>query len=181
MRSAVEKIMWVGRGTVFLIGLVTIFVLAFVLLNAVLGATGGPSLSGKFNQIDPGARWAVGGAGEQALAVEPVARRRQIEVPRGYAQVNVTSASVTLSGAKGINGVQRSTTDNSIYCFDLSFVSPKVAVASAHINNNATVGTILGTGVPSSCPAGFKDAAAKTYAANTSEGNSQVNFRIMII
>jgi hypothetical protein len=63
---------------VFLVGLVTILVLAFVLVNALLGVTGGPSLSGQFNQIDPGARRVTG---EQALVVEPVARR-QIEIPR---------------------------------------------------------------------------------------------------
>jgi hypothetical protein len=79
MRSAVEKVMWVGRGVVFLVGLVTILVLAFVLVNALLGVTGGPSLFGQFNQIDPGARRVTG---EQALVVEPVARRRQIEIPR---------------------------------------------------------------------------------------------------
>jgi hypothetical protein len=60
MRSAVEKVMWVGRGVVFLVGLATILDLAFVLVNALLGATGGPSLSGQFNQIDPGARRVTG-------------------------------------------------------------------------------------------------------------------------
>lgn len=109
-----------------------------------------------------------------------MAARRQIEFPRGYAQVNVTSATVTLAGSKGINGVRRSTTDNSVYCFDLAF-TPRVAVASANINNNATVGTVLGTGVPSGCPVGFKDAAARTYAANTSAPNSEINFGIVFI
>jgi hypothetical protein len=181
IRSAVDKVMWVGRGTVFLVGLVVILALMFAFVNAMMGASGGPSLSGKFNQVDPVTRWAAGGAGDQALAVEPVARRRQVEIPRGYAQVNVTAATVTVSGAKGINGVQRSSNpDKSEYCFDLTFV-PKVAVASAHFNNNATVGTILGTGVPSTCPTGFKDAAAKTYAANTGVPNSEVNFRIIFI
>ena len=89
--------------------------------------------------------------GEAGLAAEPVARRRQIEYPRVFAQVNVTSATVTLSGSKGINGVQR--TDNNVYCFDLTF-APRAAVASANINNNATVGTVLGGGVPSVCPVG---------------------------
>ena len=85
---------------------------------------------------------------EQALAVEPLATRRQIEFPRGYARVNVTAATVTLTGAKGINGVQRSTTpDDGVYCFDLTF-TPRTAVASAQLNNNATVGTVLGSGVP---------------------------------
>lgn len=105
--------------------------------------------------------------------------RRQIEFPRGYAQVNVTSATVTLSCSKGINGVQR--TDNNVYCFDLTF-APRAAVASANINN-ATVGTVLVGGVPSACPAGFRDAAARTYAANdaTSTPRSDINFGIIFI
>jgi hypothetical protein len=102
------------------------------------------------------------------LAVEHVARRRQIEVPRGYAQVNVTATTVTLTGSKGINGVLRSTTDGSVYCFDLSFV-PR------------TAGTVLSSSVPSGCPAPFRDAAARTYAANTSAGTSEVNFGIVFI
>lgn len=118
--------------------------------------------------------------GEAGLAAEPVAVRRQIEFPRGYAQVNVTSATVTLSGSKGINGVRRSTTDTSVYCFDLAF-APRVAVASANINNNATVGTVLGSCVPSACPAGFKDAAARTYGANDSLPHSDINFGIVFI
>jgi hypothetical protein len=78
----------------------------------------------------------------------------------------VTSATATLSGSKGINGVQRGTTDNSVYCFDLTF-APRIAVASANINNNATVGTVLGNGVPSGRPAGFKDAAPRLAGRKT--------------
>ena len=106
--------------------------------------------------------------------------RRQIAYPRGFAQVNVTSANVTFSGPKSINGVQR--TDNNVYCFDLTF-APRAAVASANINNNATVGTVLGGGVPSACPAGFRDAAARTYAANdaTSTPRSDINFGIVFV
>jgi len=54
-------------------------------------------------------------------------------------------------------------------------------VASANINNNGTVGTVLGNGVPSGCPAGFKDAAAKTYGANDSLPHSDINFGIVFI
>ena len=164
----------------FLVGLIVILALMFAVASAVLGAGGGSSLSGKFNQIDPATRLAANGEAEQMLAVEPVAARRQIGYPRGYAQLNVTSTTVTVSGAKGINGVQRSTTDNSVYCFDLTFV-PRVAVASAHINNNATVGTGLGNAVPAGCPTGFRDAAAGTYAANTSAPLSDINFGIIFI
>jgi len=92
----------------------------------------------------------------------------------------VTAATITLVGSKGVNGVRRSTTDTSVYCFDLTF-APRVAVASANINNNATIGTVLGSGVPTGCPLGFKDAAARTYAANTSMPNSGINFGIVFI
>jgi hypothetical protein len=179
IRSAVDKVMWMGRATVFLVGLVVILALMFGVVNMVLGANGGPSLSGDSNRIDPITLLVGSDArGDQALALEPLARQRQIDFPRGYAQVNVTAATVSLSGAKGINGVQRSTTENSVYCFDLTF-APRTAVASAHINNNATVGTGLGDSVPTGCPTGFKDAAARTYAANTSAPNSEINFRIV--
>jgi hypothetical protein len=89
----------------------------------------------------------------------------------------VASANVTFSGSKSINGVQR--TDNNVFCFDLTF-APRAAVASANINN-ATVGTVLVGGVPSACPAGFRDAAARTYAANdaTSTPRSDINFGIV--
>lgn len=175
---AVGKIVWVGKGAVFLVGLVVILAVMFVVANALIGAGGGPSLSGESVPIDLISQPGVdGGAG---LAVEPVARRRQVEFPRGYARVNVTDATVTFAGSKGINGVQRSATDTSVYCFDLTF-APRVAVASANINNNATVGTVLGSGVPAGCPTGFEDAAARTYAANTSAPNSEINFGIVFI
>lgn len=178
IRNTVQKVMWVGRSVVFLVGLATILVLAYVLVNATLGSTGKPSLSSDVSQVGP-VPPLVGGEGEQALAVDPVARRRQTEVPRGYAQVNVTPTTVTVSGARGINGVQRSPSENGVYCFDLTF-APKVAVASAHINNDSTVGTVLGSGVPSSCPEGFEDAAARTFGSNSLPTN-EVNFRIIII
>ena len=82
---------------------------------------------------------------------------------QGYAQVNHNGP--TLGHSKGVVGTQRSESAPSVYCFNLAF-TPKVAVASGHINNNATVGTALGSSEPTSCPEGFRDAAAKTYAAN---------------
>lgn len=67
-----------------------------------------------------------------------------------------------------------------MYRFDLAF-APRVAVASANTNNDATVGTVLGSGVPSACPTGFKDAAARTYGANDSLPHSDINFGIVFI
>jgi hypothetical protein len=177
LKGAVGKVMWVGRATVFAVGLAVIIALAFAAASMVLGVNRGPSLSGDYNRIDPITQLTGSGAGA-SLNVDPLAMRRQIELPRGYAQVNVSGPAPTLSGVKGINGVQRSTTDNSVYCFDLKF-APRTAVASAHLNNNATVGTALGGAVPSSCPTGYKDAAARTYGANDSVPHSDVNFGIV--
>jgi hypothetical protein len=178
VRNAVDRIIWVAKGAVFLVGFAAIFAVVFAVANALLG--GGTSFSGESYRADSGTQQVASGGAGPGLAAEPVARRRQIEYPRGFAQVNVTSATVTLSGSKGINGVRR--TDNNVYCFDLTF-APRAAVASANINNNATVGTVLGGGVPSVCPAGFRDAAAKTYAANdaTSTARSDINFGIVFI
>ena len=174
VRNAVDRIVWVGKGAVFPVGFAAIFAVVFAAANALLG--GGTSSPGVLPGGPGPQQVASGGAG---LAAEPVARR-QIEYPRGFAQVNVASANVTFSGSKSINGVQR--TDNNVYCFDLTF-APRAAVASANINNNATVGTVLGGGVPSACPAGFRDAAARTYAANdaTSTPRSDINFGMVFI
>jgi hypothetical protein len=83
--------------------------------------------------------------------------------PRGYAQVTTSSPFFSSATSKGVIGITRPATG--LYCFDLSF-TPKAAVASGHINNNTTIGTVLGSGVPLGCTGEFRDTAAKTYAAN---------------
>ena len=178
LKAAAGKVMWVGRATVFLVGLAVILVILFGVTSMLLGANRGPSLSGDYNQIDPITQLAGSGAGMN-LNVDPLAMRRQVEFPRGYAQVNVTPTTVTLTGSKGINDVKRSTTDNSVYCFDLKF-TPRTAVASAHLNNDSTVGTVLGSGVPAGCTAPYRDAAARTYGSNAAPV-SEVNFGIVFI
>jgi hypothetical protein len=176
LKSAASKVIWVGRATVFMVGLAVILALAFAAASTVLG---GRSLPGYYNQIDPITQLVGSDAGGN-LNMEPMAMRRQIEYPRGYAQVNVSLTAVTLTGSKGVNDVKRSTTDNSVYCFDLKFV-PRAAVASGHINNNATVGIGLGSAIPAGCPAGYRDATGRTFAANTSEARSDLNFNIIFI
>jgi hypothetical protein len=49
IRSAVGKVMWVGRATVFLIGLAVILALVVGVATAALGATGGNFILGKAN------------------------------------------------------------------------------------------------------------------------------------
>ncbi len=95
--NAVEKIVWVGKVVAFLVGLAVILAAVLAVGNALLG-TGGPSLFGESYRGDPASQLAANG--EARLAAEPVARR-QIEYPRGFGRVNVTSATVTLSGSRG--------------------------------------------------------------------------------
>jgi hypothetical protein len=66
-----------------------------------------------------------------------------------------------------------------VYCFDLSFV-PKVAAGSAYFTNNATVAVWLpGQGGNTGCTSPHTDAAAKTYAGNTSDPLATINFNII--
>ena len=100
--------------------------------------------------------------------------------PRGYAQVSHSGPTLVPGSFKGVIDVQRPTITTGLYCFDLSF-TPKAAVASGHIANNATVGTSLGNSVSGLCPEGFKDASAKTYAANTSDPRDDLSFGIVLM
>jgi hypothetical protein len=47
VRSAVSKVVWVGRATIFLVGLAVILALLFGVASAALGANGNPLILGK--------------------------------------------------------------------------------------------------------------------------------------
>jgi hypothetical protein len=100
--------------------------------------------------------------------------------PRGYAQVTTSDPFVAPGSAKGVIDIDRTSPGN-VYCFNLTF-EPKAAVASANINNNATVGTVVGSAVDSKCGTSF-EAAAVTYAANTdpSPARNDINFGIVFM
>ena len=72
------------------------------------------------------------------------------------------------------------TSGGRIYCFDLTFV-PKVAAAAPFINNNAVIGVTVAAdnAMPNACESPNRDAAAKTYAANTSEVRADIAFTII--
>ncbi len=52
LRSAVSKVMWVGRATVFLVGLAVILALVFGAASSALSATGGNFILGNANSSD---------------------------------------------------------------------------------------------------------------------------------
>jgi hypothetical protein len=190
----VSKVRWVGRATVFLVGLAVILALELGVASTAFGADGdffklgqrnvAQSVSTLVNQ-GPGAALQLRvGSNQPSLKVNAAAGTAtglsageldgmdssELE-PRGYALVRVspTGATIDPNRSKGINGVQRNTISNSVYCFDLAFNNPHASVASAaSVNNNATIGTTLD--IVSGCPEGLTDAAAQTFAANTSTG-----------
>ena len=170
-KSLVDKVMWVGRATVFTVGLAAILALLFALAYVAFS-----TFSDDSDQRSGISERLGSGGADQVLSVEPLARRRAPS--QGFAQVNHNGPSLVSS--KGVIGVQRSATAAGLYCFDLSF-TPRAAVASGNINNNATVGTALGSSVPSSCEAPYRDAAAKTYAANDSTARNDLSFGIVFM
>lgn len=52
LRSTANKVMWVGRATVFMVGLAVILALVLGVATTALGATGGNFLLGKFNAAE---------------------------------------------------------------------------------------------------------------------------------
>jgi hypothetical protein len=208
IRSVVGKVMWVGRATVFLVGLAVTLALVFGVATAALGANGDFFKLGQRNVAQTVSTLVKKGTGS-ALALQVGADQPPLTVnaaagtarglsadeldgkdstelePRGYARVSHSGP--TLASSKGVIGVQRVPPQGEppqptgIYCFDLAF-TPNAAVASGHINNNATVGTIVGSSnVPSGCQAPYRDAAARTFAANTSEPRDDLSFGIVFM
>lgn len=171
-RSLVEKVMWVGRATVFSVGLVAIFALLLGVAYVAFSTLSGNS--GQRDAIPP--QVGIDAGVDQTLALEALAKRRMPS--QGFAQVNHTGP--TLASSKAVIGVQR--TNTNVYCFDVAF-TPRVAVASGNINNNATVGTSLGSSVPSGCEAPYRDAAARTYGANDPDSvpRNDVSFGIVFM
>jgi hypothetical protein len=185
-RSVVSGVMWLGRATVFAVGLAVILALLFVVAKTVLGVGDGPAIPGESGQANGIAQFVEGAGGGQALAVEPLARRRP-PPPQGYAWVTTSPPFFDPSRSKGIVSIQRAEASNSnpdgelnVYCFDLSF-TPKVAVASPFFWNNTVVGTVTppNSFLTSTCPATHDDMAARTYAANTSADTDEVSFSIV--
>jgi hypothetical protein len=63
MKSAVSKVMWVGRATVFLVGLAVIVALVFGVASMALGANGKPFILGQKNTASKVSRLVKSGVG----------------------------------------------------------------------------------------------------------------------
>jgi hypothetical protein len=212
LRATASKVMWVGRATVFFVGLAVILALIFGVISRATAHTGSAglfhlnhnnpvtalstltgTLAGAVIKVDnngtgPALSLEVG-SGKAPLMVNSTAGKAtnlnadkldgkdssELE-PRGYAQINHTGPTLVSGSSKGVIDVVRTASD--VYCFDLSF-TPRAAVASAHLNNNATVGTLISPA--SGCSAPHTDAAAKVYGANDSSVHSDVSFGIVFM
>ena len=178
VRSVANRVMWVGKATVFLVGLAVILALVFWVANVVLRMGGKPFLPGESDRIN-GISQQVGsdGGAGRALVVEPLARRR---TPQGYAHVSVGGTTPTFDPArsKGVNDVVTIQGSDARYCFDLTF-KPKVAVGSPVINHSAIVATATPPdNFNQNCPEGYRDAAVRTYASQTG-AEVPVSFKIV--
>ena len=219
VRSVFGKVMWVGRATVFLVGLAVILALVFGVTTAAFAALskpGDPFKLGVVNEINrltalvgarTGAMLKVDNNGTgPALQLEAGARKPPlvvkansgtatnlsadrldgVDVPQGYAHVDINGGVDDDYPSRGINGVIRPApeTNPSLYCFDLTFI-PSAGVGSPHINNGAVVavatpnlfGLPSNNPVPSACQAPHRDAAVKTYGSDGA--GAAINFQVV--
>ena len=176
VRSLVDKVMWVGRATVFMVGLVAILALLLALAYVTLVAGGEPDRTDVIPQ-----QVRSGGEG-QVLALETLARRRA--PTQGFARV-ASTGDFDPTRSKQVNDVVKPSGQTGVFCFDLTFV-PKIAVGSPYINNAAFIATSTrpdaGSTTPLDdvCPEGYRDLAVKTYGSD-SQPHDQVNFNIVFM
>jgi hypothetical protein len=160
-QSLVDKVMWVGRATVFSVGLVAILALLFAVAYVAFG-----SLSGNADQ-PPGISQQLGSGGaDQVLSLDPLAVRQG--PTRGFARVTATGTFDPTRSVE-VNDVKELAGQTGVYCFDLTF-RPKVAVGSPFTNNAAFVTTSTypddGVSPRDNCPVGYRDLAVKIFGSD---------------
>ncbi len=96
VRSVFGKVMWVGRATVFLVGLAVILALVFGVANMALGATGGNFLLGKRNVADAVSTLVKQGAGPALSLV--------VEANQPPLKVNAAAGKATNLNADKLDG-----------------------------------------------------------------------------
>jgi hypothetical protein len=202
IRSVVGKVMWVGRATVFLVGLAVTLALVFGVATAALGANGDFFKLGQRNVAQTVSTLVKKGTGS-ALALQVGADQPPLTVnaaagtarglsadeldgmdssqlaPRGYAHVDIDGGIDDAYPSKGVNEVVIAPGTTSLYCFDLDF-TPHASVGSPYLTNAAWVSTVTPpNNALGSCPATHRDAAAKTIGSNAAD--ARINFQIVFI
>ena len=210
IRNAVGKVMWVGRATVFLVGLAVILALLFGAASMAFATNGQPLILGARNLAQSLTTLKNQGAGPALslevgsgapLKVDSTTRVAKLNAdrvdnmeasalapPRGYAHVNINGSRDDTYPSKGVNSVVIPMGATNLYCFDLDF-TPHASVGSAYLTNAAWVSTVTPpNNALDSCPATHRDAAARTYGAHEEtelrhDGSNPapINFQIVFI
>ncbi len=98
-RTIFSKVMWVGRATVFLVGLAVILALVFGVASTAMSATGGSFILGKANGADRVSKLTASIAGPALTLVnnstEVAATALNISVDSGNAPLKVNAAAGT--------------------------------------------------------------------------------------
>jgi hypothetical protein len=108
LRNAASKVMWVGRATVFLVGLSVILALVFGAATVALGATGGNFILGKANSAGATTKLTSSVAGATLQLVNNgTGTALNLSVPTGKAPltVNSTAGKATNPNADKLDGM----------------------------------------------------------------------------
>jgi hypothetical protein len=136
LRSAASKVLWVGKATVFLVGLSVILALIFGVASMALGANGKPFLLGKKNVATAVSTLVKKGAGP-ALNLK-VASGPPLAVSSSETVTNLNADKVDGKdvAAIGVNGLQR-----------VEAESAENSVSSKQVTASCPLGKVLvGTG-----------------------------------
>jgi hypothetical protein len=207
IRSAVSKVMWVGKATVFLVSLAVILAMVLGVASMAFARDGQSFILGARNAASSVSTLVKQGAGP-ALSLEVgsgaplkvnsttrVAKLNadrvdsmeasELAPPRGYARVGI-NGDIDVAHSKGVIGVEKpdvggdnNSINDNLYCFELAF-APHAAVGSPHITNGAAIATALqpNSAVDSSCDPPHNDAAVRTLGFG---GPEPINFQIVFI
>ena len=109
LKSAVGRVMWVGRATVFLVGLAVILAILLGVATKALGATGGNFILGKSNAANAVSRLAASVAGPALNLInnnaDPAATALNLHVAPGHSPLTVnSSAKVSSLNADQLDG-----------------------------------------------------------------------------
>jgi hypothetical protein len=199
VRSVLSKVMWVGRATVFLVGLAVILALVIGLASAAFAGTGfgAPFNLGKTNTVDRVSTLVNSGFGPALslqvssgapLKVNSAARVAKLNAdmvdgmhvsqlaPRAYARVDA-DGDLIAGTSKGINGVQAVTPSGSDP-LDSRFTNNLYCFDLTFDNPKAAIGSpfisnnatiATSTDAVSPCQEPFTDAAVRTRAANLTD------------
>ena len=133
--------------------------------QGIQGETGAPGSAKGYMRVNPSDA-APGGVTTAPMTSPP---------PHSKGVISVVQPDL---GATGSNF------EDSKFCFNLTF-TPEVAATSPHGNNNATIGVTVPSDTGSSevsdadCPAGHRDAVARTRGANTGNDVNDTIFSII--